>query len=531
MPSSMGIEQASTDIEGGFVAVTVVDDRGDAIAGARVTLGKDGHATDTDGHGMARIGPVPARGYAVLASAAGHQAIDDAATVDVTAGQTASLTIHLETAALLSGRVVDQDGRPIARVRVSAWEAEDGGEIHHGRAETSPDGAFAIDGLAAGRVGLTVDDDHFMVLRTDAVAPAQGVRLVLQPGLRLGGRVEDDRGAPVHGMISVQDAEGTGRLADVGADGRFELGGLAPGRADLQFLEERDGLKGRNPAEVREQLDLKDSRPDHVVRLVRGERIAGRVIDERGEPVGGVWVTAVALVNPPTIPPSLVTGPDGHFEFERLPSGDFKVGAARGAYAESDGWVVARTGDSRLVLTLRSAPKAHGRVVTADGKPVPSFTFDGDVRTDPGGQFSEDVEEKDGRIEFSVGAKGLVTRTVSVPVSRSMPVEVGDVVLEAGRTIAGRVVDATTRAPIVGARVMTKDEAELFEDTLPRRPRGVPTLSDGRFQLGHVPSQDAEVVIWAEGYEESTASVPAGTSEIAVELSRESPTGDGGASP
>ena len=146
-------------------------------------------------------------------------------------------------AGTISGIVVDEEtDAPIARASVDAVSARPRGSAGGpagGRGMTGPDGRFTID----------VDEGAFRVLAsaegyaqgvaavTVAEAPVGEVRIALERGGRLRGKVMDSRGRPAPGveLRAVEEAgdEVMDAWAESALDGTFEFAALRPGRYSL----------------------------------------------------------------------------------------------------------------------------------------------------------------------------------------------------------------------------------------------------------------------------------------------------------
>jgi protocatechuate 3,4-dioxygenase beta subunit len=132
-----------------------------------------------------------------------------------------------------------------------------------------------------------------LVLDEAVLRPAHA-RLVLQPGAFVGGRVMDDRSRILPGATVDVLAMPTDDLplsGQAGGDGRYNIGPVAPGK--YQVLAHLDNYVLLDAPEP--QLGPR-SRVSFDLRLARTARILGRVIDESGQPMVGVQVSAISLI-------------------------------------------------------------------------------------------------------------------------------------------------------------------------------------------------------------------------------------------
>ena len=179
-------------------------------------------------------------------------------------GETVRLDVPLTLAASLSGRVVDEGGRPVTGALVRIVPPAQGGmpgrlRVMRGAGRlvfrTSADGTFHVTRLAAGedqRLTVAHPDFEPKTIGGLSLAPgsAKAVNVVLRRGLTLAGRVRDEAGRPVSdaeievGGGSALAALGARALggaalaaarprATSGADGRFEVKGLSEGTYSL----------------------------------------------------------------------------------------------------------------------------------------------------------------------------------------------------------------------------------------------------------------------------------------------------------
>jgi hypothetical protein len=98
--------------------------------------------------------------------------------------------------------------------------------------------------------------------------------------------VRDSRGSPVTGVPVEVRCDGQSRVVDAGAGGIFRLGGLLPGRYQVRALAFRGAI-----GDVHE-ITLGAGIADCDLQLLAADERRLRVLDERGSPVGGVYVAA-----------------------------------------------------------------------------------------------------------------------------------------------------------------------------------------------------------------------------------------------
>ena len=365
--------------------------RGDAVAQARTTA---------DGHFLLP-GLQPGR-WMLLVEAGGlgtleteRQVPEDGAAVLMLEGESRTLT----------GIVTDRAGRrqPGAQVRIGSpglrWTRA---------AETDANGIFEIRGLGNGRFTLRATlgrraSAPTIVTLEEAPLRQAHVRLVLEAGVYVEGRVVDDTGRPLVGAnvdVMAMPSDDLPVSGQSGRDGHYRLGPIAPGKhqvlARLEGYVLLDAPEPQLGAREKETFDL---------RLARTARVKGRVLDEAGHPMVGVQVFAISLVGGHD---DLVVIPGA------LPLAAEAAGLPVGHLLRPGGLRSSPTDDSgRFDIRGLSPGRARIEILSADKLPLrrePLLLVPGDVR------------------------------------------DIGDLVMLAGVTLAGKVLDDQGR-PAQGAAV------------------------------------------------------------------------------
>jgi protocatechuate 3,4-dioxygenase beta subunit len=299
---------------GAFVEGRVRDDMGQNLPGATVdvlTMPSDDLPVtcQSDEEGKFTVGPMRPGRYQVLARLEGHILLD-APELLLSAGSRIQVAPRLARAALVSGRVLDQDSVPLKGVPVSV-------------------------------VGLVGGHDEMIVL--PGALPTAAEAAELPPG-------------------SVA-RQGSIRTAYSDAQGRFEVRGLAPGRSRLE-VSPADKLPLRReplllaPGDVRALGDLVVS---------TGVLLSGRVLDQDGQVLEGAQVEARAAGKPARPAIRVTSDRQGQF-FIRLPVGDYLLAAQANDHAPQVIPAVRAVGHPDPV-EFRLAPRA----TSADaGSPLPS---------------------------------------------------------------------------------------------------------------------------------------------------------------
>jgi RNA polymerase sigma factor (sigma-70 family) len=285
----------------------------------------------------------------------------------------------------LRGRILDEDGAPLAGVRVRCLETRD--ELRPGWSTRMPSVAASTDEGGSFELPVLSPAATLLVLEADGFEP-QCLRLpnagqiVLPPAismqrsLRIEGRIVDEGGAPQAGAsIALEPGEPfSALLARSDAAGGYAFASVGRRLYRLRAAS-ADGTRSSV-----QELDLRSSPSNVVVAplLVLDERssLCGRAEDEHGEPLVG-WIVelveeraargAEPLVGRPGRQPrSTATGERGEFTFGACDGGPYLLrllpaggGAPRACEAG------ARPGPGSHVLIASAAPTAAFRGILA----------------------------------------------------------------------------------------------------------------------------------------------------------------------
>ena len=446
--------------------VLVKDELGGVVAEAEIDVVAPGEplpvGARTGSDGRARVGRLRAGPWRIAARAPGYEEATGRVSHD---GEMLALTLRKLGGLLV--HVVGPDDRPAAGAMVSVagstlWpprkaSTDDGGDLRMGSLYA---GSYALRAIKADAVSA-IDFD---------VALGRGdekrVLLRLERGRFVGVRILDGAAADASGIAAARVSLAEGGLspfpleATSDAAGRARLGPIAAGTATLSARAE--GFVPRGGVAVPEQASS-----DVRVILVRAGVLTGRVLDARGEPVGGATIEVAGTDmngGPIFDDPRRASFQAAHFDAmlggptPMVPAGELGVipgpvppipngvgvsSAARlpssgaGAALEADPWVTRGDG------TFRASPASPGRVRAIVRHP-----------------------------QYVVAVSDLVT---IVPGGEAHV----DVVMREGGVLQGRVLDVHDR-PVEGARI----DVSATRGTLDRTTR---TASDGSFAFVALP--------------------------------------------
>jgi protocatechuate 3,4-dioxygenase beta subunit len=512
--------------------------------------------------GTFRVAGLPPGRYQLRVRAAGHAAAR--LSVELSAGETRPLTVRLERAETLRGRIVDRDGEPVPAARVLVFPLDDPAAPPREGASDA-DGRFAVAGLGRGPHRLIAEAVGFGSTEEASlpVPPPAGEAVVHMEavGKSVTGQVLA-AGAPAAGARVVIGGENLspGREALARPDGRFRFQGIGPGVYALRAS--RAGEVSRASAEV---VVDRSNVPTDPVRLDLGPGwiVAGRVVDDAGVPLPGSEVRIEAASGDDPLPEIARADSAGAFRAGPLPPGEFRLTPRRPGYIARRPRQLAvgpSAADRQLQLELVRGAEVAGRVVDARGAPIvdalvrcltpgraaelpvivdrlppaaeaaamPSGSGHAlgrgrSVLSDRGGRFRV-ADVLPGRFVLDVSRAGSVPhRSAPLRLEPGQRLDVGTVALADAVRVTGRVVDEDD-APVAAARIAIDGAAGIATD----RPVVVLTDQAGQFTAAVAEGEHALAVSAAGMREQRTtlrASAAAPPPPLAVRLTR------GGASP
>jgi protocatechuate 3,4-dioxygenase beta subunit len=467
-------------------------------------------------------------------------------------------TFALQPTALLSGNVVDTNGKAVAdaEIRVEQTNAEvfpRYGAKPEGlptRTVSRANGAFRIEVLPRRAYTLHAWREGFAPSALDVpekpgpAATRSGLRIVLSAGVTAFGKVVDGGSSrPVSGselhlapvrstslpsflrnMDRDSDAEESEELqAYSDGEGTFRFEHLAPGRFDLTA--KADGFAPRNQRGLSiESID----RPTDLgtLRLEKGIVVEGSVADRGGKPVAG----ATLIVLPPSasgIRAADRTGlgtsslaeassdRNGRFTLTGLAGGDtVDITARHQGYVPATVSRLELPPSEPLQLVLEPAARVSGHVVSDRGGPVggavvtarpvdaalPAGLSGRVVTADASGEFALD-DLAAGKTAIGAVARGFTAGDpLQLDLTAGRSIDDVRITLGSGATIEGTVLTPTGR-PATAARVslrqtMTPDRMIAIEVAGAARTDG-----DGRYRLEGVPAGAQSVSADQEGFQ------------------------------
>lgn len=405
----------------------------------------------------------------------------------------------MKRAFVVEGLVTDASGKPLPEVMVTgvkrAREARsrretpsespyDNGESME--AYTDEQGHFVLNLTEPAPHLISAEAEGLLGTPIEVVAPARDVKLVMREGARLQGLVVDERSEPIPEVtLTLWDGKGKELNLALGPsdeEGRFNIGGLPAGSYSLRAEFNVGGLHHVSlPVELRGTETTKVT-----LRMDTGLSVSGVVVDEAGLPVPDVGVhgstldpassEADEMLSDSVTPSIATTDAQGRFTLHHVPPGPCRLMinkqgyVLRGEPASSEDplphdprvVVPAGTQDVRLVLLYQGS--VRGRLVREDFSPITRFNINEAPLRDPLGAFRFEVSQP-GDLTLTLEAPGLTRMVRQVHVAPGQDLDLGDVVLKAGRRVRGRVVDASTSQPVFGVEI----EANPLPASSPRQ--------------------------------------------------------------
>jgi uncharacterized GH25 family protein len=392
----------------------------------------------------------------------------------------------------LEGQVIDALGDPVGGATVILASNPSRTTV------TETDGSFGFDGLVGRPYQIAARGPGGVAGPVTARLTASSPPVILQLRAASAVTVEvvDDAGAPVDG--ATVELRGLDHQTATTAGGKATLAPVIPG--GYQVAAWAPGF-----ARAFQWLRVAGEQVTARVALRRGAALAGRVIDDRGQPVAGARVVYHGAsdwsVQADERLDGAVTGDDGRFRFDAVAAGSVRVDARHPEHAPGSSRIVTLDGVTAVdgvEVVLIAGAAVTGVVVDVDGRAVASARVRigvhgaGFASAPPRQVFSD----ADGR--FAV--RGLPRRILEAVAmadagaSATTPIDTtgGDVagielVVDVTGTIAGVVVDPAGE-PIDGVQVSALPDFRSGGGGDPSqwRLRGFPedlTAPDGRFTL------------------------------------------------
>ncbi len=353
-------------------------------------------------------------------------------TVSIGPGQTeAAAEIAFEQGFRVDGRVT-RGGKPVTDAWVAAFP--EAGNLRSANGRTDEAGAYALEGLEAGRYNISANTQEGAPIRRTVDVSGDTTVDLEAPPARLGGTVvEAESGRPLGDVQArIEDEDGGMRFVNVAttdSSGHFAFEDLEPKSYRVSFQ------KPAYQVETREIAAAEES--DVRVEMRRGEGIALEARDGIfATPLRGLFVRAVDKSGQSAFAGSVSLDSDGRGEVPSLKPGVYEVRAESSGYAPARlPGVAVPSPTVRLVLTpggsleirvgpqTLALPEPTARLFGADGRVYMwnAFTTDGKIRLNGPVRRLENVVPGRYTLDVEGGSPQDVEIREGMPTTVSLP--------------------------------------------------------------------------------------------------------------
>jgi protocatechuate 3,4-dioxygenase beta subunit len=461
---------------------------------------------------------------------------------DASPGARRDVTIAFSRGGTLNGRVVDENGAPVADAKLEAQVDPKmmgmGGDVAR-ETKSGADGTFALAAVRAGKAKLQVSKaGYLMELHDVEIADGEtreGGDFKLTHGAHVSGVVLwPDRTpaagtkvtlgfdmAALTGMNAFNAWRGNEGSATAGADGTFTIGGLGGGpfsvRAETPPAGVEDKQENRALFWRASLAGVAPGAEGLELVLAAPEGVQGRVVDETGAPVTKFELVARAEIR------SVIPGisgtetrrtfedADGRFVLPGLDRGGWKLFALAPGFGDAEPvqFELPRESSAAPVeLVLVHAATVTGVVYGYDGRPVAGAIVQRSIemadiqrRFRPSNEPPRAVTLEDGSFTFaplSAGRATLIARADGAATSERVELEVApaekktgvELRLRRGGTLTGEIFGDDGK-PKPSANVLVQESAQRYAQRMVR------SDSKGLFREEHLEPGTWQVIYMA----------------------------------
>ncbi len=327
------------------------------------------------------------------------------------------VALTLDAKGVLEVEVFDFDGTPVPPDLMVRGENDQALRWIEANEDASMVGRAA--GLASGTYVLEKVVPNRLPLHAKAEVVEGRVtrlKLHLETGVTLSGRVVDHLGKPLEGVAVLAEGRADSVQSDV--EGRFTMAGVEPGEV-IVFAADATGSES-------DKLKVTAPASELVLTLRELPRVSGRAVDEAG-----------VAVHPFLVNGETVSSADGRFDVP-APGRALDV-SAEGYISVYISEVARDVGD----VVLKRESLVEGDVVDVEGKPVSGASVMAvdealSTTTDANGRFKLMISND--KPQAVVASRGALAGRAMVEKGRPM-----HLVMQKGTTVVGKVVDRSGR--------------------------------------------------------------------------------------
>lgn len=353
---------------------------GQPIEGATVRFGyPERRSVETGDDGAVTVQGLLAEQYRVTMVAEGYAKY--IGQIDTTIANLKTVyEVRLEAGGIVRGVVTDPEGKPIPDVELTYY-VEPASGFSGGQPMTDAEGKFIESHLPLNRpieISLSKNID-FIRQRTAIVLSAErrelDVQLTMEPrprGGSIAGVVTDDAGKPIKDarIKNLGNGPSPERTATTNDNGEFVLHDMLKGLIEYEV---NVSAKGFAPQLIIVEPGTVDAPAQMTVVLKPGDFIRGQVLNEKGLPLKGTFVSTRSESYFHGLGDSIRTRDDGKFDFDSLPD-DVEFDVYHPDYGRMFRSRLPVNGDVPVIVKFEEPGLVRGKIIDAEtAQPIRQF--------------------------------------------------------------------------------------------------------------------------------------------------------------